>query len=75
MRVVANNNRCGVSGIGARFVIFCTWLTIIDLSHLQIDEVRHRLSDTASQIKEKAREYGSEAKGFVQSKTDTSLAA
>ncbi|CAM6020091.1 unnamed protein product [Sphagnum balticum] len=41
----------------------------------QIDEVRHRLSDTASQIKEKAREYGSEAKGFVQSKTDTSLAA
>ncbi|CAK9190423.1 unnamed protein product [Sphagnum jensenii] len=41
----------------------------------QLDEVRHRLSETASQIKEKARGYGSEAKGFMQSKTDTSLAA
>jgi hypothetical protein len=42
---------------------------------MQLDEVRHRLSETASQIKEKARGYGSEAKGFVQSKTDTGLAA
>ncbi len=45
------------------------------LRQMQVDEVRQRLSETASQIKEKAREYGSEAKEYVQSKTDTSVAA
>ncbi|CAK9217155.1 unnamed protein product [Sphagnum troendelagicum] len=41
----------------------------------QVDDVRQRLSETASQIKEKAHGYGSEAKEYVQSKTDTSFAA
>jgi ElaB/YqjD/DUF883 family membrane-anchored ribosome-binding protein len=42
---------------------------------MQVDDVRQRLSETASQIKEKARGYGSEAKEYVQTKTDTSVAA
>jgi hypothetical protein len=45
------------------------------LRQMQVDDVRQRLSETASQIKEKARGYGSEAKEYVQTKIDTSVAA
>lgn len=52
-----------------------TGTTITALLATPVDDVRQRLSETASQIKEKAREYGSEAKEYVQSRTDTSVAA
>lgn len=41
----------------------------------QLDAARSRINETAYQVKEKVAQYGDDARKFVQSKTDTGVAA